>query len=531
MSVIEDTTITESSPNANANVAPLLKRAFMFLEDGDWTSADKYCERVLDIDPENAQAYFGKLMAELHVKKQDMLKDQAEPFNDSINYQKAIRFADENFKTVLTGYIEYINTRNENARLEGIYNQATSTMRSAKNSAEYEDAANIFKTILNYKDSEILVAKCHEKAEIARKEAARIAKRNKKMVSIATPIVCAIIAFMIVLNTVIIPNNKYDDASALMEAGKYIDAISAFEALNGYRDSEDKITECNTAIMDSKYNDALALMETGKYIDARFAFEKLNGYKDSTDKITECKYNEALALMDGGKYTEAITAFKALNGYKDSEDKANSVYKKYKEENLENAKVGDYVFFGTYEQDNNTSNGKEYIEWLVLEVKDGKALVISKYAIDHKIYNTSKTISTWETCSLRKWLNELFINVAFSDDEKAVIPTTMVSADENPDFTTSGNPTYDQAFLLSITEVNKYFSNDSARQCKPTDYAVERGVFIESPTCTWWLRTEGFYMYYATYVSSSGRIGTVGCDVNSKGHAVRPAMWIDLSLL
>jgi Tfp pilus assembly protein PilF len=102
MSVIEDTTITESSTNANANVAPLLKRAFMFLEDGDWTSADKYCERVLDIDPENAQAYLGKLMAELHVKNQDILKDQAEPFNASINYQKAIRFADEKLKSTLT---------------------------------------------------------------------------------------------------------------------------------------------------------------------------------------------------------------------------------------------------------------------------------------------------------------------------------------------------------------------------------------------------------------------------------------------
>ena len=52
----------------NANIEPLLKRAFMFLEDGEWDKADNYCEQVLNQDPENAQAYLGKLMAELHVR-------------------------------------------------------------------------------------------------------------------------------------------------------------------------------------------------------------------------------------------------------------------------------------------------------------------------------------------------------------------------------------------------------------------------------------------------------------------------------
>ena len=79
----------------NTNVAPLLKRAYLFLEDGDWKSADEYCEKVLDLDPENAVAYLGKLLSELRVKKQETLKDQAEPFDHSNNYQKAVRFADE----------------------------------------------------------------------------------------------------------------------------------------------------------------------------------------------------------------------------------------------------------------------------------------------------------------------------------------------------------------------------------------------------------------------------------------------------
>ena len=78
----------------NANVAPLLKRAFMFLEDGDFTRADEFCEQVLNLDPENAEAYLGKLMAELKVRTRDTLKDQPEPFGNRNNYQKAVRFGD-----------------------------------------------------------------------------------------------------------------------------------------------------------------------------------------------------------------------------------------------------------------------------------------------------------------------------------------------------------------------------------------------------------------------------------------------------
>ena len=74
--VVKETVIS----GGNANTAPLLKRAFMFLEDGDWNSADEYCEKVLDIDPENAEAYLGKLMADTKTRKQEDLKDCEEPF-------------------------------------------------------------------------------------------------------------------------------------------------------------------------------------------------------------------------------------------------------------------------------------------------------------------------------------------------------------------------------------------------------------------------------------------------------------------
>ena len=200
-------------------------------------------------------------------------------------------------------------------------------------------------------------------------------------------------------------------------------------------------------------------------------------------------------------------------------------------ENFKKAKVGDYLFFGIYERDNNTSNGKEDIEWLVLEVKDEKLLVISKYALDCKQYNTSYRNVTWETCSLRQWLNNDFANTAFSADEKVLIPTVTVSADKNLNYSTNaGNATQDQVFLLSITEANKYFSTDSARQCKPTDYAVANGVTeYKYDNCQWWLRTPGINKNDAAYVYYDGDVDEPGDSVSRACYAVRPALWIDLN--
>ena len=142
-----------------------LKRAYMLLEDEDWNSANVYCEKVLDVDPENVQAYLAKLMIELQVNKQDKLKDCDKPFDNSNNYRKVIRFADDNLKSVLAGYIKHINTRNENDRLEGLYNQAISTIKNAKSKDDCIKAANIFNRIPTYKDSATQIILCQQKAK------------------------------------------------------------------------------------------------------------------------------------------------------------------------------------------------------------------------------------------------------------------------------------------------------------------------------------------------------------------------------
>ena len=104
-------TISQTGFSAGADA--LLKRAFMFLEDGDWKQADEYCERVLDIDPENARGYLGKLCAELKINKEEDLANYNKPFDNMPNYQKVLRFVDANYRAKLIEYNKIIQKRIE----------------------------------------------------------------------------------------------------------------------------------------------------------------------------------------------------------------------------------------------------------------------------------------------------------------------------------------------------------------------------------------------------------------------------------
>ena len=538
----------------NVNVDPLLERAFMFLEDGDWGEANEYCEKVLDQDPKNARAYLGKLMAECRACRLEDLQNCIQPFDGSGNYNKILRFADPKLIETLKGYIAHINERNENARLTGIYNRAVSAMNEANSENGYKAAAEIFKTVPGFKDADSLVEKCLDNAEICRKDALynsarsqmsqntiscyesairmfesisgwkdadeqiyacqkkieelkakaeaerleaerkaeehRIAvekakKKIKKIITITAPIVCVLIVFLILLKAVIIPKQKYNQAMELIASGDYDSAYALLEEIGD-----------NEAIASNKYDRAIKCIDSGDYKTACILLNGLS-YKDSAEKLKSAKQAQT-----------------------------------------KNAKVGDIVYFGTYEQDNDTSNGKENIEWRVLAKENNRVLVISDKALDCQPYNSSYTEEvTWENCSLRKWLNGTFLNKAFSTEEQAQIQNTTVSADNNPQYSTNpGNATTDKVFLLSINEVEKYFNSDEARKCAPTAYAKAQGASTSdtyktpsgAATCWWWLRSPGDDQSSAAYVYFGGDVFELGNYVFSGLNAVRPAMWITI---
>ena len=175
---------------------------------------------------------------------------------------------------------------------------------------------------------------------------------------------------------------------------------------------------------------------------------------------------------------------------------------------------------------------KEPIEWYVLDVQDNMALLISRYGIDCQLYNTEGKEVTWETCSLRKWLNGYFLENAFDKEEQERIALSDVVAERNPVYPKiePGNDTKDKVYLLSIEEAARYFPSDEARKCIPTDYAISMNVYVdkENGATVWWLRSSGSRSYFAALVLSGGSVDAYGYFVGYDGVGVRPVLRINL---
>ena len=150
--------------------------------------------------------------------------------------------------------------------------------------------------------------------------------------------------------------------------------------------------------------------------------------------------------------------------------------------------------------------------------------------MDSQPFNTSRANVTWETCSLREWLNVEFYNSAFDSEEKNNILDSTVTADKNLKYSTSpGNDTTDKVFLLSITEAEKYFKSDASRKCQGTNFCyVQEADKAGDGNCWWWLRSPGNDSTDAAIVNNVGFVNLIGYCVYYDGGAVRPALWINL---
>lgn len=197
--------------------------------------------------------------------------------------------------------------------------------------------------------------------------------------------------------------------------------------------------------------------------------------------------------------------------------------------------VGAVITFGSYEQDNDLSNDREPIEWIIIDERDDGSLVLmSKYVLDCKPYNTKYTDVTWETCTLRKWLNEDFYNAAFSAEEQTkIVPMTLENEDNLNYGTKGGNDTEDRVWLLSINEVcdyftsdklYTYFTSDSMRDCYPTAYAVAQGAYTYNGACFWWLRSPGRDSGFAACVRNFDFVDGSGLYVYYDADGVRPVV-------
>ena len=302
----EPKTIIKQNPvvhSGGVTVEPLLERVFMFLEDGNWGSADEYCEKVLDIKPKNAMAYLGKMMAELQVRKQEDLRHCAESFENNNNYQKVLRFANDELVGKLKEDITYINERNEEKRKNDIYQYGLRRMEEAKTEKEFEEVYDVFDSIVTYKDAQEL----RNKAEVAQKMAIY---------------------------------NAAGELATMDSVIKIKRAIDEYNKIIEFLDAQEQIDKCYCRIEEIKTKQEQERIEKERLAEIeRIRAEKRAKHNKIIREVVaivigvcaifavvlnkvvipSARYTEAVELMDSGKYNQAVLILRTIENYKDSD--------------------------------------------------------------------------------------------------------------------------------------------------------------------------------------------------------------------
>lgn len=184
-------------------------------------------------------------------------------------------------------------------------------------------------------------------------------------------------------------------------------------------------------------------------------------------------------------------------------------------DDIKDAEVHDIISLGKYEQDGNTENGNEDIEWIVLEKNDETVLLISRYALDTVKFNENREECSFEESDLFEFLNGDFYNNSFDDDEKNVI---------------FSNENGEKISLPTKEEVFKYMAVDETHvdSAKITSYAESKGARTRNGVCWWWLKDGGNAENSAKYVHFDGTVQDNGFAFDYGEVAVRPVLRVKI---
>ena len=187
--------------------------------------------------------------------------------------------------------------------------------------------------------------------------------------------------------------------------------------------------------------------------------------------------------------------------------------------------IGDIVRFGSYVQD--TTHNKIPIYWRTLDVKNGKALVISKHVLDCMPYSHYQYEEiNWKGSEPKIWLNSTFINTAFNAQERSVISSKINSTGFNFSRLLHSEYSYEKIFLLDRVQAENYFCSNKDRVSTPTSYAHSQGMAVND-NC-YWLRTSDSLDPFVYIVNNIGEIERCYNPSFEYG-GIRPAMWLKAS--
>lgn len=649
----------QAAAGASGTASSLLKRANIFLADGEWDRASEYAERVLDIDPENAEAYLVKVMVELEVKDRSELGAKGIEFLQADDYEKVEKYAkgefakeharirhealrtqfdiaceyaekaqdlppaevEERWKEIAEyfelaeeypGAVEWVQECRRRAVEAGQanhFNNACALVEEAQSSdpevaAEvWEHAAQEFELAAEHPQAQERAQECRKRIEQARQfktardlvkeaEACRLVGAREAWERAARAFdsagdypqaqeraqQCYECAMQAVRN-LDEANRRIEEASELAKKNQErlevagadwdgsiqsefyrirqsihdLDELAAAKKVivsctdgairaNELRTAEQRRREerrrkrnliigvCVVVAIAAGAAAYIFVIQPSMITSQAEGFVAVGDYEsaiglyEENDRLEDAdsvRLDWAKALEDSGDYESAIELYEGLG----MNDEAKTCYSNI----FASLEVGDTLMLGSYEQDGNVENGAEAIEWVALAKQGDKTLLVSKHALDYQPYNTSRTDVTWETCTLRSWLNEFFLSTAFTEDECSLIDETVVTNFDNNEYgTPGGNPTVDKVFLLSIDEVEKYFSSIDERVCIATAQAKDQGAWMGSNgECRWWLRSPGNDSDYAANIQSGGSVNALGWGVGDGNIAVRPALWVN----
>ncbi|MCL2638462.1 MAG: hypothetical protein FWD48_08850 [Oscillospiraceae bacterium] len=274
----------QKAQNTSPNAETLLKRASLFLEDGDFDSAKDYYNRVLDIDPECAKAYMGLFMVEEKITDESKLNEASSALSENKYFKKALRFADDEYKAILEGYV----TESANHATELIYKNAIKLKNNATNINDCITALNELRKIKDFRESALYIEECCEKIYYSAFEAYR--------------------------------NNS---------ANAYINAVSLFNIISDYRDSAELAKQYQEKANQAIYSNAIKLKNRAANINdsvtALTELRKVKDYREAKIYIDECCeviYNAAAYSAQVNSHNACINAINLFNFISDYRDSA-----------------------------------------------------------------------------------------------------------------------------------------------------------------------------------------------------------------
>ncbi|MCR5829437.1 MAG: DUF6273 domain-containing protein [Lachnospiraceae bacterium] len=364
-------------------------------------------------------------------------------------------------------------------------------------------------------------------------------KKKKKISSLIIALVVGVVligALVLAYFLVIAPMLKYDNAIEMIESGNYVEGYAILTEL-GREDEilDDKKTRADKLIENKKYDDAYILLEeTGeenKIVDSilsRVSEMVSEGkYSESLDllgkysytSLSEQRFNKASSLIENAGYDEAYILLTS-NSYVGSEAKRDSITNVSASLKFLKRSIGDIIEFGKCETDGNLENGKEKINWKVIDEDEDAYLLLSESVIDCIAFTGQNQNVNWTESTVRKILNLSYLNEMFNANERELVLERNVKASPNPSYGTNpGSDSISSLFLLSCDEFSRLVDEQTAKNVNAKRY--ETTPF----GLNWWLRTPGNRDGNIAYVDKEGNMNLDGAAANTP-FLVRPVMWV-----